>query len=161
MYEELIQTLQLHCEAGKKIGLNGKIWTLLGDVSTAIEALTAQLADLQAENAEKDKRIARVEAERDTANERGEYFREKADEEIKIRLKYGKELERVTAERDAAIKDSVARCCGTCNALTQGVYSGKCMVCALCECVPEDLREYHKKHYFKSLWEWRGAQGEE
>lgn len=125
MYEELIQTLQLHCEAGKKIGLNGKIWTLLGNVSTAIEALTAQLADLQAENAEKDKRIARVEA-----------------------------------ERDAAIKDSVARCCGTCNALTQGAYSGKCMVCALCECVPEDLRQYHKKHYFKSLWEWRGAQGE-
>lgn len=69
-------------------------------------------------------------------------------------------LSRVEAERDAAIKDSVARCCGTCNALTQGAYSGKCMVCALCECVPEDLREYHKKHYFKSLWEWRGAQGE-
>lgn len=69
-------------------------------------------------------------------------------------------LSRVEAERDAAIQDSVVRCCGTCNACTQGTYSGRCMVCALCECVPEHLREYHKNHYSKSLWKWRGAQGE-
>lgn len=69
-------------------------------------------------------------------------------------------LSRVEAERDAAIQDSVVRCCGTCNACTQGTYNGRCMVCALCECVPERLREYHKNHYSKSLWKWRGAQGE-
>lgn len=69
-------------------------------------------------------------------------------------------LSRVEAERDAAIQDSVVRCCGTCNACTKGTYNGRCMVCALCECVPERLREYHKNHYSKSLWKWRGAQGE-
>lgn len=77
-----------------------------------------------------------------------------------VALEAMERLARVEAERDAAIQDSVVRCCGTCNACTQSTYSGRCMVCALCECVPEHLREYHKNHYSKSLWKWRGAQGE-
>lgn len=89
MYEELIQVLQLHCEAGKKIGLNGKIWTLLGDASTALEALTAQLAALQAENAEKDGEITKLKLEK-------ELMRQEWDESQAA-------LSRVEAERGAAI----------------------------------------------------------
>lgn len=77
-----------------------------------------------------------------------------------VALEAMERLAHLEAERDATIQDSVVRCCGTCNACTKGTYNGRCMVCALCECVPERLREYHKSHYSKSLWKWRGAQGE-
>lgn len=180
MYEELIKALQLHCEAGKKIGLNGAIWTLLDDATTAIKSLTGQLIALQAENAELREEngclqhnVAAIQATLDQQAKNCEVLLAEKDKEIKAyeiimktmpaqrdeaiyRIKAAEAtLARVEAERDALLEYANAQMeCETCKHDVFCPLANPMQEnCALCELKP-------KCPCHPCKWEWRGAQEE-
>lgn len=126
-----------------------------------------ELADLRAENAEKDKEIERMATELKLWREQAKT--EHRDKEMYngMRLKAKAALSRVEAERDAAVADlhsmhtlcmDIGGCCPECGSQIDELLDAACTFCKGpgVSCWKNDLGNGNKCAAF----EWRGAQGE-